>query len=78
MMEDKIEEKLAEDDNCALCRFNKDTKGWEPIEDHCPHCGKKECGGKLCDCFDPFFSALAILKSAEAGGGEAPQPLPIK
>jgi len=64
-MEDRIEE----DETLAVCRFNKKTGGWEPIEDHCVRCGRKECE-VLCDCLDSYFSALAILKSSDAGGGE--------
>jgi len=66
VMEYKIEEKLAEDDNGALCRFNFATKRWEPIEGRC-----KECGQKSCDCLKAF-SALAISEkfNEAAGGGE--------
>ena len=62
----KIEEdeKVMENDKGVMCRFDKKTGGWEPVEDHCAKCGEKDC-----DCLESF-SALAILESAEAGGGE--------
>ena len=64
IMKDKIEEKIEYNDKGVLCRFNWETKGWEPIEDHCDKCGEIEC-----DC-EESFSAIAILKQAVAGGGE--------
>jgi len=65
-MEDRIEEdeKVMEDDKGILCRFDTETGGWEPVEDHCVKCGRKDC-----NCLNSF-SAVAILESAEAGGGE--------
>ena len=62
-MECKIEEDeiVMENDKGVMCRFNKKTGGWEPVEDH--------CGEKDGDCLDSIL-ATAILESAEAGGGE--------
>ena len=65
MVECKVEEVdiVEQNDKGVMCRFNKETKGWEPIEDHCNQCGEKEC-----DCLE-CFSALAILEPVMTGGG---------
>ena len=72
--EEEIDEKLEESQNGVLCRFNKDTKEWTPIEDHCNFCGEK-----VCFCSNTCFS-FAIAKSVVAGGGaiceEAQRPSP--
>ena len=35
------------DDMGVLCRFDKETEGWEPVEDHCVDCGHLP---DECDC----------------------------
>jgi hypothetical protein len=43
--EDEVEDDESiyeEDDNGVMCRYTKEG-GWEPVEDCCDECGKKEC-----------------------------------
>ena len=61
VMEDFVEEEVVENDKGVLCKFNHKTQGWEPIEDHCNKCGRKEC-----ECEESYS---AIFISQQVGGG---------
>jgi hypothetical protein len=42
------------DDKGVLCRYNKETQGWEVMEDCCDECGHRpdecDCGAGCCKC----------------------------